>query len=100
MNFVEKFTAKYGTESLNACAALYYDAMYMLAEAAKNGGGTDTASLIAGMKGMSFTGVGGDIKLDENGDAVKSIGFNTYVDGEVKWSETLDADGNLVSSAQ
>lgn len=22
------------------------------------------------------------------------------VDGEVKWSETLDADGNLVSSAQ
>ena len=63
VNFVEKFTAKYGTESLNACAALYYDAMYMLAEAAKNGGGTDTASLIAGMKGMSFTGVGGDIAL-------------------------------------
>ncbi|MGM9549727.1 MAG: ABC transporter substrate-binding protein, partial [Faecousia sp.] len=100
VNFVEKFTAKYGTESLNACAALYYDAMYMLVEAAKNGGGTDTASLIAGMKGMSFTGVGGDIKLDENGDAIKSIVFNTYVDGEVKWSETLDADGNLVSSAQ
>ena len=99
VNFVEKFTAKYGTESLNACAALYYDAMYMLVEAAKNGGGTDTASLIAGMKGMSFTGVGGDIKLDENGDAIKSIVFNTYVDGEVKWSETLDADGNLVSSA-
>ena len=63
VNFVEKFTAKYGTESLNACAALYYDAMYMLVEAAKNGGGTDTASLIAGMKGMSFTGVGGDITL-------------------------------------
>lgn len=99
VNFVEKFTAKYGTESLNACAALYYDAMYMLVEAAKNGGGTDTASLVAGMKGMSFTGVGGDIKLDENGDAIKSIVFNTYVDGEVKWSETLDADGNLVSSA-
>ena len=100
VNFVEKFTAKYGTESLNACAALYYDAMYMLVEAAKNSGGSDTASLIAGMKGMSFTGVGGDITLDENGDAIKSIVFNTYVDGQVKWSETLDANGNLVSSAQ
>ena len=74
--------------------------MYMLVEAAKNGGGSDTVSLIAGMKGMSFTGVGGDITLDENGDAIKSIVFNTYVDGKVKWSETLDANGNLVSSAQ
>ena len=100
VNFVEKFTAKYGTESLNACAALYYDAMYMLVEAAKNGGGTDTASLVAGMKGMSFTGVGGDITLDSNGDAIKSIVFNTYVDGRVKWSETLDSEGNLVSSAK
>ena len=99
VNFVEKFTEKYGTESLNACAALYYDAMYMLVQAAENGGGTDTASLISGMKGMTFTGVGGDITLDENGDAIKSIVFNTYVDGQVKWSETLDAEGKLVSSA-
>lgn len=99
-NFVTKFTEKYGTESLNACAALYYDAMYMLVEAAENGGGTDTASLVAGMTGMTFTGVGGTITLDENGDAIKSIAFNTYVDGEVKWAETLDADGNLVSSAE
>ena len=100
VNFVEKFTEKYGTESLNACAALYYDAMYMLVQAAENGGGTDTASLVAGMKGMSFTGVGGNITLDENGDAIKSIVFNTYVDGKVKWSETLDAEGNVVSSAE
>ncbi|MFZ2720548.1 MAG: hypothetical protein WAY38_01510, partial [Gemmiger qucibialis] len=49
---------------------------------------------------MEFTGVGGKIKLDENGDAVKSIAFNTFVDGKVKWSETLDSDGNLVSSAE
>ena len=48
---------------------------------------------------MEFTGVGGKIKLDENGDAIKSIAFNTFVDGKVKWSETLDSDGNLVSSA-
>ena len=99
-NFVQKYTEKYGTESLNACAALYYDAIYMLLQAAKNGGGTDTASLVKGMTGMEFTGVGGKIKLDENGDAIKSIAFNTFVDGKVKWSETLDSDGNLVSSAE
>ena len=99
-NFVQKYTEKYGTESLNACAALYYDAIYMLLQAAENGGGTDTASLVKGMTGMEFTGVGGKIKLDENGDAIKSIAFNTFVDGKVKWSETLDSDGNLVSSAE
>lgn len=99
VNFVNKFTEKYGTESLNACAALYYDAMYMLVQAAENGGGSDTASLVAGMKGMKFSGVNGEMTLDEGGDAIKSIVFNTYVDGKVKWSETLDANGDLVSSA-
>lgn len=98
-NFVTKYTENYGTDSLNACAALYYDAMYMLVEAAQNGGGTDTASLVKGMTGMSFSGVGGDITLDENGDAIKSIAINTYVDGAVKWTETLGADGKVVSSA-
>ena len=74
--------------------------MYMLVQAAENGGGTDTASLVKGMKGMSFSGVGGDITLDENGDAIKSIVFNTYVDGKVKWAETLDAEGKVVASAE
>ena len=99
VEFVSKYTEKYGTESLNACAALYYDAMYMLVQAAENGGGTDTDSLVAGMTGMSFSGVGGDITLDDNGDAVKSIVFNTYVDGEVKWALTLGADGEVVAEA-
>ena len=99
-NFVQKYTEKYGTESLNACAALYYDAMYMLVQAAENAGGTDTASLVKGMTGMSFTGVDGDITLDENGDAIKSIAVNTYVDGAVKWTETLGSDGKVVSKAE
>ena len=99
-NFVAKYTEKYGTESLNACAALYYDAIYMLVQAAENGGGADTASLVKGMTGMSFTGVGGDITLDESGNAIKSIAINTFVDGEVKWTETLGADGSVVSKAE
>ncbi|MDO4344292.1 MAG: ABC transporter substrate-binding protein [Eubacteriales bacterium] len=92
-NFVSKYTEKYGSESLNACAALYYDAIYMMVEAAKIGGGSDTESLVKGMTGMEFTGVNGNIKLDENGDAIKSVAINHYVDGEVKWLETLSPEG-------
>ena len=92
-NFVTKYTEKYGTESLNACASLYYDAIYMLVEAAENGGGSDTASLISGMTGMTFTGVGGTFTLDENGDPEKSVAINTYEDGQVKWFKTLSPAG-------
>ena len=92
-NFVSKYTEKYGTESLNACASLYYDAIYMLVEAAENGGGSDTASLISGMTGMTFTGVGGTFTLDENGDPEKSVAINTYEDGQVKWFKTLSPAG-------
>lgn len=87
--FVSKYTENYGTDSLNACAALYYDAMYMLVAAAENGGGSDTESLVAGMTGMEFSGVAGDIYLDENGDAIKPVVVNTYEDGQIKWLETL-----------
>ncbi|MDD6810531.1 MAG: ABC transporter substrate-binding protein [Lachnospiraceae bacterium] len=92
-NFVTKYTEKYGSESLNACAALYYDAIYMLVQAAKAGGGTDTASLVKGMTGMTFTGVGGTFTLDENGDPEKSVAINTYENGEVKWFKTLSPEG-------
>lgn len=93
-NFVSKFTEKYGTESLNACAALYYDAIYMMVEAAKNGSGVDTSSLVKGMTNMKFTGVGGTFTLDENGDPEKSVAINTYEEGKVKWLMTLSPDGN------
>lgn len=92
-NFVSKYKEKYGIESLNACAALYYDAVYMIAEAAKNGKATDTASLIKGMTKMTFTGVGGTFTLDENGDPEKSVAINTFEGGKVKWLMTLSPEG-------
>ena len=93
-NFVSKYSETYGTESLNACAALYYDAIYMLEEAAKAGGGSDTASLVKGMTGLTFTGVGGTFTLDENGDPEKSVAINTYDNGVVKWMMTLSPSGS------
>ena len=92
-NFVSKYKENYGTESLNACAALYYDAVYMIAEAAKNGKATDTPSLIKGMTKMTFTGVGGTFTLDENGDPEKSVAINTFEGGKVKWLMTLSPEG-------
>ncbi len=97
VNFVTKYTDTYGTESLNACASLYYDAIYMIYQAAQEGGGTDTASLVKGMTGMTFTGVGGTFTLDDNGDPEKQIVFNTFVDGQVQWFETLGPDGEVVA---
>ncbi len=93
VNFVTKYTEKYGKDTLNACAALYYDSIYMLVDAAKNGGGTDTASLIKGMTGMTFTGVGGTFTMDANGDPEKSVAISTFEDGEVKWLMTLSPEG-------
>ena len=100
VNFVTKFTDTYGTENLNACASLYYDAIYMIYQASQEGGATDTASLVEGMTGMTFTGVGGTFTLDENGDPQKQIVFNTFVDGEVQWFETLGPDGEVVASRE
>lgn len=96
--FVSKYTDKYGDASLNACAALYYDAMYMLVQAAEDGGGSDTASLVKGMTGMHFSGVAGDIYLDEKGDAIKPVVVNTYEDGKIKWLETLQPEGAEAST--
>lgn len=93
-NFVSKYSEKYGEESLTACATLYYDAIYMMVEAAKNGNGSDTASLTSGMTGMTFTGVGGTFTLDSNGDPEKSVAINTFEDGAVKWMMTLSPDGS------
>lgn len=90
--FVKKYTETYGEESLIASAPLYYDAIYMLVEAAKNGGGTDSASLVKGMTGMTFSGVGGTFTLDANGDPEKSVVINTYEGGAVKWYKTLSPD--------
>ncbi len=90
--FVKKYTETYGEESLIASAPLYYDAIYMLVEAAQNGGGSDSASLVKGMTGMTFSGVGGTFTLDENGDPEKSVVINTYDNGTVKWFKTLSPD--------
>ncbi len=87
--YVTKYTEKYGTESLNAIGACYYDAIYMIKAAAEKSGATDTEALKAGMTGLTFSGVTGTFTLDSNGDPEKNIVINTFKNGVVSWVTTL-----------
>ena len=99
VNFVTKYTDTYGTESLNACASLYYDAIYMIYQAAQEGGGTDTASLVEGDDRHDLHRRGRHLHAGrERRPCRKQIVFNTFVDGEVQWFETLGPDGEVVAS--
>jgi branched-chain amino acid transport system substrate-binding protein len=82
-NFVTAYSAVYPPESLNALAALAYDAMYMLAQGIENAGSTDLDAIREGMVGMHYVGVTGDMTLDETGTPAKSVTILTYaVDGD------------------
>ncbi len=80
-SFVEAYKAKYGEEP-NMFAALAYDSVYMIAEAAKGAGNsTDIAKNLAKLK--DFEGVTGSMTIDENHNPVKSavvIGFKNGVE--------------------
>lgn len=91
-DFVTKFTELYGAESLNAMGALYYDSVYMLAQAIDDAGEADTAKIIDAMTGMTFSGVTGTFTLNENNNPEKNIVFNTFTDGEVTWVETISPE--------
>ena len=78
-NFIAAYSAVYPPESLNALAALAYDAMYMLAQGIENAGSTDSDAIREGMVGMHYVGVTGDMTLDETGTPAKSVSILTYV---------------------
>ena len=82
-NFVAAYSAVYPPESLNALAALAYDAMYMLAQGIETAGSTDHEAIREAMVGMHYVGVTGDMTLDETGTPAKSVSIMTYaVDGD------------------
>ncbi|HPJ03067.1 MAG TPA: ABC transporter substrate-binding protein [Candidatus Limiplasma sp.] len=82
-DFIAAYTAVYPPESLNALAALAYDAMKMLAVAIEKAGTTDHDAIREAMVGMHYVGVTGDMTLDETGTPAKSVSIITYVvDGD------------------
>lgn len=77
-NFVKAYTEKYGAESLNAFAALSYDAMYMIKQAIEEAGSTDSSAIRDAMSGMHYVGVTGDMTLDETGTPTKPVAILTF----------------------
>ncbi len=80
-NFVKAYQAKFDPKSLNALAALAYDAAYMLADSINKAGSDKTADIIAAMTGMSFDGVTGSFTLDDTNTPAKKCAIITFKDG-------------------
>lgn len=80
-NFVKAYQAKFDPKSLNALAALAYDAAYMLADSINKAGSDKTADIIAAMTGMSFEGVTGSFTLDATNTPAKKCAIITFKDG-------------------
>ncbi|MBN1776898.1 MAG: ABC transporter substrate-binding protein [Clostridiales bacterium] len=83
-NFIAAYTEAYGAESLNALAALAYDAMYMVAQAIETAGSLDHDAIRDAMAGMHYVGVTGDMTLDETGTPDKSVAILTFVEEDGK----------------
>ncbi len=72
-DFVTAFSDEYGTEP-NAFSALAYDAAMLLVDAIERANDTDPSKIIEALLDTDgFVGVAGNISIDNNHDAVKSI---------------------------
>jgi branched-chain amino acid transport system substrate-binding protein len=76
-----------------------YDALKLLAEAARISGGIDGEHLRSGLEKIKdFHGASGLINFDRNGDVLKAAGLKTVKDGKFVWlqqpgGEAVDAPG-------
>jgi branched-chain amino acid transport system substrate-binding protein len=88
--FVEKFKARWKGEVPDAFAALGYDAAYVLVDAIKRAGTTESAKLrdaIAATK--NFSGVTGVTNLDQNRNASKAATIIAIKDGKLQFNKTV-----------
>lgn len=79
-SFVAAYRAKYQKDP-TSWAALAYDAVYAIKEAATVGGGTDRAQIDTGLKDIEIDGASGPVSFDEQGDRVGRMVF-LRVDGD------------------
>jgi len=79
-SFIKAYTETYDPSSLNALAALAYDATFMVAQAIETAGSTDYDAIREAMVGMHYVGVTGDMTLDETGTPAKSVAILTFAE--------------------
>jgi branched-chain amino acid transport system substrate-binding protein len=88
--FVQAYRNKYGVDP-DALSALWYDGAGLLADAIQRAGSTDTAKIrdaLAATK--NFSGVTGNISLDEQRNASKPGVILTIENGKVKMVERVE----------
>lgn len=91
--FKEYLTSIGEPDVIPAVSALGYDAYLTLVQAIKDAGSTDPAAIRDALVNVQVTGVTGDIKFDENGDADKSLAFiKTVKDGQFQFLKTVSLD--------
>ena len=71
----EKKTNNGGNDIVAAVSALGYDAYMTALQAIKNADSVDSAKILAALPATTYTGVTGDIKFDDIGDAIRSVAF-------------------------
>ena len=64
-----------GNDIISAVSAMGYDSYFVALEAIKKAGSTDRAAIKAALPSVTYTGVSGEIKFDENGDAVRGVAY-------------------------
>lgn len=91
---IAKFSAtyleKYGTAP-NAFSALGYDSVFLIADAIQRAGTVDSQTLVAALKGSSYTGVTGKLAFDKNGNPTKDVVVIGIQDGSLQLSAKIPA---------
>ncbi len=89
--FVEAYKKRFNGKTPDAMAVLGYDSAFMLVDAIKRAGTTESAALrtaIAATK--DFEGVSGKFSLNADRDAVKALVFIKIENGAFKYSATVN----------
>lgn len=78
----DKLSNNGGTDTVSAVSALGYDAYMVAIEAIKAADSADSDAIAQALPGVTYTGVTGDVKFDDEGDVDKNIIFIKGVDAD------------------
>lgn len=88
-NFISAYNTKY-SKVPNSFSALGYDAAYVMSEAIKTAGSTESAAIITALAATDYPGVTGNLKFDANGDPKdKEVTIIKIDGGQLKFVTTV-----------
>lgn len=89
-SFVARYQARWNKEIPEGVSALGYDAMYLIAEAIKKAGTTDSTPLGAAIAATkNFPGVTGETTIDEKRNSAKAAVILTVKNGRTRFYEAV-----------